>query len=132
MNPKALVKSETTFSKQVCPLLYTNVREGVNKILTDNLPSVQGAHCTTNHWTSRSNDAYQALTLRNRPKPRLTQEQEESAVDDPQPGTSTQSQSLIQTPKTPKTTRSPGVRTKTTPTRIRFMPPVSDSESESD
>ena len=69
---------------------------------------------------------------RNRPKPRLTQEQEESAVDDPQPSTSTQSQSLIQTPKTPKTTRSPGVRTKTTPTRIRFMQPISDSESESD
>jgi len=63
MNPKALVKSEMTFSKRVCPLLYKNVREGVNKILTDDLSSVCGAHCTTDHWTSRSNDAYQALTL---------------------------------------------------------------------
>jgi hypothetical protein len=62
---------------------------------------------------------------RNRPKPRLTQEQEESAVDDPQPSTSSQSQSMIQTPKT---TRSPGVRTKTTPIRKRFL--VSDSDSD--
>ena len=63
MNSKALVKSETTFLKRVCPLLYPNVTEGVNKILTDDLPSVQGAHCTTDHWTSRSNDAYPALTF---------------------------------------------------------------------
>ncbi len=35
MNLKALVKSETTFLKRVCPLLYPNVREGVNALTID-------------------------------------------------------------------------------------------------
>lgn len=63
MDPKALVKSETTFSRRVCPLLYTNIRQGVDDILAADLPFIQGAHMTTDHWSSRSNDAYQALTL---------------------------------------------------------------------
>jgi len=63
MDPKALVKSETTFSRRVCPLLYTNIRQGVDDILAIDLPFIQGAHMTTDHWSSRSNDAYQALTL---------------------------------------------------------------------
>jgi hypothetical protein len=63
MDPEALVKSETTFSRRVCPLLYTNIRQGVDDILAIDLPFIQGAHMTTDHWSSRSNDAYQALTL---------------------------------------------------------------------
>ncbi len=63
MDPEALVKSETTFSRRVCPLLYTNIRQGVDDILAIDRPFIQGAYMTTDHWSSRSNDAYQALTL---------------------------------------------------------------------
>jgi len=63
MNPKAQVKSETTFSKRVCPLLYKNVKDAVDKILNTDLPSVLAVHLTTDHWSSRNNDAFQALTI---------------------------------------------------------------------
>jgi hypothetical protein len=63
MNPKAQVKSETTFSKRVCPLLYTNIKTAVDGILNADLPSVSAVHFTSDHWSSRTNDAYQALTV---------------------------------------------------------------------
>ena len=63
LNPKALAKSSTTFSRQVCPLLFENVQKGVDKVLQEELPNVEVAHFTCDHWTSKNNDAYQSLTL---------------------------------------------------------------------
>jgi len=57
------VKSETTFSKRVCPLLYNNIKTAVDAVLLTDLPTVEGVHFTSDHWTSKNNDAYQALTL---------------------------------------------------------------------
>jgi hypothetical protein len=63
LNPKGNVKSETTFSKCVCPLLYNNIKTAVDAVLLTDLPTVEGVHFTSDHWTSKNNDAYQALTL---------------------------------------------------------------------
>ena len=62
-HPKAVVKSETTFSRRVCPLLYSNIKATLDEILKKDLPDVESAHFTSDHWSSKSNDAYQALTL---------------------------------------------------------------------
>jgi hypothetical protein len=63
LNPKAIVKSASTFTKRICPLLYKNIRSGLDAILSEDLPSIVGGHFTSDHWSSRNNDAYQALTL---------------------------------------------------------------------
>jgi hypothetical protein len=62
-HPKAVVKSETTFSRCACPLLYSNIKATLDDILKEDLPDVESAHFTSDHWSSKSNDAYQALTL---------------------------------------------------------------------
>jgi len=62
-NPKAVVKSETTFSRRVCPLLFENIKGTMDKILKEDLPDIESASFTTDHWTSKSNDSYQSLTL---------------------------------------------------------------------
>jgi len=62
-HPKAVLKSETTFSRRVCPLLYSNIKATLDEILKEDLPDVESAHFTSDHWSSKSNDAYQALTL---------------------------------------------------------------------
>jgi hypothetical protein len=51
--------------KYLCPLLYDQISEIVKKALvTDlNLQNVDGFAVTTDHWTSRSGDAYQSLTI---------------------------------------------------------------------
>ena len=63
MHPKAIIKSSTTFRTRVCPLVYKNVKSEVDKVLVNELPYVLGAGCTTDHWSSRANESYQALTF---------------------------------------------------------------------
>jgi len=63
LNSKALVKSANTYSRKLCPLLHENLRSQLDKILKADLPLISGAHMTTDHWSSRCNDAYQSLTL---------------------------------------------------------------------
>jgi hypothetical protein len=63
LNPKAVAESATTFSRRVCPLLYDNIKKGVDKMLEAELPLVESVHFTTDHWTSCNNYAFQALTL---------------------------------------------------------------------
>jgi hypothetical protein len=43
-HPKAVVKSETTFSRRVCPLLYSNIEDTLDEILKEDLPNVESAH----------------------------------------------------------------------------------------
>ncbi len=63
LNSKALVKSANTYSRKLCPLLHENLRTQLDKILKADLPFISGAHMTTDHWSSRCNDAYQSLTM---------------------------------------------------------------------
>ena len=60
---KAVVKSSSSFRKNICPLLFDNVKREVDKILFSDLPTCDGVAFTTDHWTSRAYDSYQALTL---------------------------------------------------------------------
>jgi hypothetical protein len=53
-HPKAVVKSETTFSRRVCPLLYSNIKDTLDEILKKDLPDVESAHFTSDHWSSKS------------------------------------------------------------------------------
>jgi hypothetical protein len=44
-------------------LVYENVKAEVEKVLEADLPYVNGAGCTSDHWSSRANDSFQALTF---------------------------------------------------------------------
>jgi hypothetical protein len=43
--------------------VYQNVKTEVEKVLETELPYVTGAGCTSDHWSSRANDSFQALTF---------------------------------------------------------------------
>jgi hypothetical protein len=65
LQPKAGVKSSTVLRKYLCPLLYDQISAIVVKTLQQDLAMkfVDGFAVTTDHWTSRSGDAYQSLTI---------------------------------------------------------------------
>ena len=62
-DPKVNIKSATTFSKRKLPLLYDNVKGMVDKDLKKDLPDCEGLGFSTDLWTSRNNDPYQAVTI---------------------------------------------------------------------
>lgn len=63
LNPKALVKSHSTYSRNVIVLVEKNLREVLNKVLTADLPTLDMVSFTTDLWQSRSTDDYISLTL---------------------------------------------------------------------
>jgi hypothetical protein len=65
LQPKAGVKSSTVFRKYLCPLLFDQISSIVKKTLLKDLllQNVDGFAVTTDHWTSRSGDVYQSLTI---------------------------------------------------------------------
>lgn len=63
LRPQARVKSSSTFRKRICPRLYANIKAMVDKNLTEDLPKVDTVAMTADHWTSRSYDSYQSMTI---------------------------------------------------------------------
>lgn len=63
LNPRANVKSSTTFSKQKLPLLYECVMGTAHKLIAAEVPACDQVAFTTDCWTSRAGDPYITLTL---------------------------------------------------------------------
>ena len=63
LQPKANIKSSSTMRKRICPRLYNNIKQAVDSILTEEIADVDGMAITADHWTSRSYDSYQSMTL---------------------------------------------------------------------
>ena len=61
--PEVNLKAPSTYSRSKLPILYQNIREAVLIILKKDLQNVDALGFTTDLWSSRSNDAYAALTL---------------------------------------------------------------------
>ena len=49
--------------KRICPRLYNNIKQAVDSILTEEIADVDSMAITADHWTSRSYDSYQSMTL---------------------------------------------------------------------
>lgn len=63
LRPQARVKSSSTFRKRICPRLYDNIKSVVDEVLTKELRAVDTVALTADHWTSRSYDSYQSMTI---------------------------------------------------------------------
>jgi len=63
LNPRALVKSRTTYSRQTVVVLHKNLKEKLDLLLEKDLPSLDLVSFTTDLWQSRSTDDYISLTL---------------------------------------------------------------------
>jgi len=65
LQPSASVKSSSLFRKYLCPLVFDQIHAIVEKTLVEDiqLSNVDGFAFTTDHWTSRSGECYQSLTL---------------------------------------------------------------------
>ena len=63
MNPKVTVKSASTLSKRLVPLLRRNLKEAMDKIMVKDLPEMGGVAFTSDIWSSRALNSYLALTM---------------------------------------------------------------------
>jgi hypothetical protein len=62
-DPSYNIKAGTTFSRSKLPELHKNVKACVEEQLKKDFPDLAGAGFSTDLWTSRNNENYQALTL---------------------------------------------------------------------
>jgi len=63
LDPRARVRSPTTYSKNKLPLLYNNFEEHLHKVLVAELPKVQLVAFTTDFWTCKTGDHYVNLSM---------------------------------------------------------------------
>jgi len=63
LNPKATVKSATTFSRSKLPKLYQSMKNELDSKLEEDLKELSCVGFTTDLWTSRANDNFLSLTL---------------------------------------------------------------------
>lgn len=61
--PRMTLKSRNCFAQYKIPLVYQNIKRGVDHLLETDLTDVLQAAITTDAWTSRNNDSYISLTL---------------------------------------------------------------------
>lgn len=63
LQPRALVKAATTFSRNKLPRLYAAMKYALDERLEADLTSCAGLGFTTDLWTSRANDAFLSFTI---------------------------------------------------------------------
>ena len=62
LDPRFTLRSSSTFRKDRVPRLYEELKVEVESVLEQETASLDGICFTTDLWTSRNSDAYQALT----------------------------------------------------------------------
>ena len=60
---KYLMKHSTTYTRAKLPLLFSNVKQAVEKQIGEHLPHTTGVAFTCDHWSSRNQDPYIGLTM---------------------------------------------------------------------
>lgn len=63
LNPRALVKSKTTYSRNTIVLVWKNLKEQLDRLLSKELPGVTLISMTSDLWQSKATDDYISLTL---------------------------------------------------------------------
>lgn len=57
------VKSSSLYRKYLCPLVFKQISKAVHDVLSKELADTDGFSGTTDHWNSKSGEAYQSLTV---------------------------------------------------------------------
>jgi len=63
LNPKAVVKSRTSYAKNTVLLVYKNLKEKLDSLFLKDLPPLDLVSFTSDMWQSRATDDYISLTL---------------------------------------------------------------------
>jgi hypothetical protein len=63
MNPRAHVKSRSSFSRNTLLILYKNLQDALKSVLKTEMPGVEAVSFTTDLWTSCGADNYSSLTM---------------------------------------------------------------------
>lgn len=63
VQPRANVKSATTFTRSKLPRLHASMRQDLEKVLADDLSDCPGVGFSTDLWTSRAGDPFLSLTI---------------------------------------------------------------------
>lgn len=63
LNPRAVIKSRTTYARNSVMLVYKNLKEQLDILFLNDLPSLDLVSFTTDLWQSRTTDDYISLTI---------------------------------------------------------------------
>jgi hypothetical protein len=63
LNPKAVIKTRTTYSRNTCALVWKNLKEALDKVLAKDLPDLDVVSFTSDLWQSRATDDFISLTI---------------------------------------------------------------------
>lgn len=63
MNPKVTVKSKSTLTRRLIPLLHRNLKDAMERTLAKDRPDMVGVAFTSDIWSSRALNSYISLTM---------------------------------------------------------------------